>query len=57
MRPWVFGDVFATPVVQARHGDSSGVFGAARLWDARDDTVQGNAGEKMLCSEHLHAFK
>jgi fructokinase len=33
MRPWVFGDVFATPVVQARHGDSSGVFGAARLWD------------------------
>lgn len=57
MRPWVFGDVFTTPVVQASHGDSSGVFGAARLWDARDDTVQGNAGEKMLCSEHLHAFK
>ena len=33
MRPWVFGDVFRTPVVQAAHGDSSGVFGAARLWD------------------------
>lgn len=33
MRPWVFGDVFRTQVVQARHGDSSGVFGAARLWD------------------------
>ncbi|MFN6955018.1 MAG: ROK family protein [Acetobacteraceae bacterium] len=33
MRPWVFGDVFTTPVVQAKHGDSSGVFGAARLWD------------------------
>ena len=30
----VFGDVARTPVVQARHGDSSGVFGAARLWDA-----------------------
>ncbi|MFN6956433.1 MAG: ROK family protein, partial [Acetobacteraceae bacterium] len=29
----VFGDVSRTPVVQARHGDSSGVFGAARLWD------------------------
>jgi fructokinase len=29
----VFGDVAATPVVQARHGDSSGVLGAARLWD------------------------
>lgn len=30
----VFGDVARTPLVQARHGDSSGVFGAARLWDA-----------------------
>lgn len=30
----VFGDVARTPVVQARHGDSSGVFGAARLWDS-----------------------
>lgn len=29
----VFGDVARTPIVQARHGDSSGVFGAARLWD------------------------
>ncbi|MBE9603630.1 ROK family protein [Acetobacteraceae bacterium H6797] len=29
----VFGDVCRTPVVQAKHGDSSGVFGAARLWD------------------------
>lgn len=34
MRPFVFGDVFATPIVPAKHGDSSGVFGAARLWDA-----------------------
>jgi fructokinase len=31
----VFGDVARTPIVQARHGDSSGVFGAARLWDSR----------------------
>ncbi|MBR0682780.1 ROK family protein [Roseomonas eburnea] len=30
----VFGDVARTPIVRARHGDSSGVFGAARLWDA-----------------------
>ena len=30
----VFGDVARTPVVQAKHGDSSGVFGAARLWDS-----------------------
>jgi fructokinase len=29
----VLGDVARTPIVQARHGDSSGVFGAARLWD------------------------
>jgi len=33
MRPWVFSDGFATRVVAARHGDSSGVFGAARLWE------------------------
>lgn len=30
----VFGDVARTPIVAAKHGDSSGVFGAARLWDA-----------------------
>jgi fructokinase len=30
---WVFGDVCRTPILPARHGDSSGVFGAARLWD------------------------
>ncbi|MDP3418057.1 ROK family protein [Falsiroseomonas sp.] len=28
----VFSDTCTTPVVQARHGDSSGVLGAARLW-------------------------
>ena len=28
----VFSDVCATPVVAARHGDSSGVRGAAWLW-------------------------
>jgi len=32
MRPWVFADHVVTRVVAARHGDSSGVFGAARLW-------------------------
>ena len=29
----VFSDVCTTPVRRARHGDSSGVLGAARLWD------------------------
>ena len=29
----VFSDVVRTRIVQARHGDSSGVLGAARLWD------------------------
>jgi len=33
MRRHALGDVALTPIVQARHGDSSGVFGAARLWD------------------------
>ena len=29
---WVFSDVVRTRLVPARHGDSSGVLGAARLW-------------------------
>lgn len=29
----VFSDTVSTPILRARHGDSSGVFGAARLWD------------------------
>lgn len=29
---YVFSDHLATPLLQAKHGDSSGVFGAARLW-------------------------
>jgi len=33
MAPWIFGDAKVVNVVPARHGDSSGVFGAARLWD------------------------
>ncbi|MBL6077034.1 ROK family protein [Belnapia sp. T18] len=33
-RNFVFSDVVATPLLKARHGDSSGVLGAARLWDA-----------------------
>jgi fructokinase len=32
--PFVFSDAVTTPVLRARHGDSSGVLGAARLWDA-----------------------
>jgi len=30
--PWVFSDVFNTPIKRAEHGDSSGVRGAAWLW-------------------------
>ena len=29
---YVFSDEISTPLVQAQHGDSSGVRGAARLW-------------------------
>ncbi len=35
----VFGDVARTPVRRAAHGDSSGVLGAARLWDGADEAV------------------
>ena len=31
--PYVFSDVVRTRLVRAAHGDSSGVRGAARLWD------------------------
>jgi fructokinase len=34
MKPFVFSDSFTTRIVQARHGDSSGVRGAAWLWPA-----------------------
>ncbi|MFH5925214.1 ROK family protein [Roseomonas xinghualingensis] len=33
MAPWIFGDAKRVNLVPAKHGDSSGVFGAARLWD------------------------
>jgi fructokinase len=33
----VFSDAYDTPVLRAVHGDSSGVLGAARLWDAPSD--------------------
>ena len=32
MRPYIFSDVCAPHIVQAKHGDSSGVRGAAWLW-------------------------
>jgi fructokinase len=34
IRRYVFSDVVDTPVVPNRHGDSSGVRGAAWLWPA-----------------------
>ncbi len=33
VRRYVFSDTFVTPIVRAKHGDSSGVRGAAMLWD------------------------
>lgn len=33
MRPYVFSDAFLTPIMPAKHGDSSGVRGAAWLWN------------------------
>lgn len=33
---WVFSDAVATPLLPAAHGDSSGVLGAARLWDTAE---------------------
>ncbi len=33
IEPHVFSDSFTTPVLKNHHGDSSGVFGAAYLWD------------------------
>lgn len=42
MRPHVFCDDVNTPILQARHGDSSGVRGAAWLWkDAHGAAEQG----------------
>ena len=32
VEPRVFSDIFETPIRQAKHGDSSGVRGAAWLW-------------------------
>ena len=33
VEPHVFSDSFTTPILRNQHGDSSGVFGAAYLWD------------------------
>ncbi|HAB24447.1 MAG TPA: fructokinase, partial [Pantoea sp.] len=35
MKQWVFGGECETPVLKAKHGDSSGVRGAAWLWPLR----------------------
>lgn len=33
IEPHIFSDSFTTPILKNHHGDSSGVFGAAYLWD------------------------
>jgi fructokinase len=40
MRPHVFSDVFATPILRNRLGDSAGVIGAAWLWPAETEITQ-----------------
>ena len=37
MRPHVFSDVFETPILKNRLGDSAGVIGAAWLWPEPGD--------------------
>lgn len=37
---YVFSDVVTTPLLKARHGDSSGVRGAARLWPRVGDRAE-----------------
>ncbi len=37
MAPFIFGDVAEVRLLRAQHGDSSGVFGAARLWDGEPE--------------------
>lgn len=39
IRARIFGDQFDTPLLPAKHGDASGVRGAARLWESREATV------------------
>jgi fructokinase len=33
IEPHIFSDIFTTPILKNHHGDSSGVLGAAHLWD------------------------
>jgi fructokinase len=40
MAEHVFSDTVTTPLLRARHGDSSGVLGAARLWDSPGDAAR-----------------
>jgi predicted NBD/HSP70 family sugar kinase len=40
---WIFSDCLRTRIVPPRHGDSSGVLGAARLWPAPGQAVEESA--------------
>ncbi|MGP8027362.1 MAG: ROK family protein [Acidocella sp.] len=39
MRPYIFSDAFSPNIVRAKHGDSSGVRGAAWLWPAEEEAT------------------
>ena len=41
MSPWCFSDGVSTPILKAKHGDSSGVRGAAWLWRADESAGLG----------------
>ena len=47
-REWVFADRVDTRIVPAKHGDASGVRGAARLWTARLRQGSGEASRPPL---------
>ena len=50
LAPYVFSDRVATRILAPRHGDASGVRGAAWLWRP------GGGGLKALCRDCLHGF-
>ncbi|MGH6949196.1 MAG: ROK family protein [Kiloniellales bacterium] len=49
---WVFSDRVTTPVVPPRHGDSSGVRGAAWLWEGGDTATTRRASRRAAASSN-----
>ena len=47
MKTYVFSDAFDTPILIARHGDSSGVRGAAWLWPIREEGANAKDAKRL----------